>query len=108
MLKKPYHGRVGVYPCVSGSHSKHLYLQVSSGLRATVIKFTSEEPLDSLPEIYNNSNNKKLTQSPIIPFSPRKQLPVLRDAGAVPVPRRHAHYNLAGEDAWNHLGVLLR
>ena len=37
-----YLERVGVSPCVSGSHTKHPCLQVFSGLRATVIRFTYE------------------------------------------------------------------
>ncbi len=43
--RNTYRGRVGVNPCVSGSHSKHPCLQVSSGLRATVTKFTYEASL---------------------------------------------------------------
>ena len=51
-----YRERVGVYPGDSGSDSKHPYLQVSSGFRATVIKFAFEVSLVSLPEINNNNN----------------------------------------------------
>ncbi len=56
-IKEPrtlYLGRVGVIPGVSGSRSKHPCLQVSSGLQATVIKFTYKAALVSLPEIYIN------------------------------------------------------
>ena len=51
-----YQGRVGVSPCVSGSHGNHSYLQISSGLQATVIKFTYEASLVSLPEVCNNKS----------------------------------------------------
>ncbi len=47
-----YHERVGVNPSVSGSHSKHHCLQVSSGLQATVTGFTYEASLVSLLEMY--------------------------------------------------------
>ena len=43
-----------------GSHSKPCCLQVSSGLRATVIKFTNEELFASLPESFLNNNNPSL------------------------------------------------
>ena len=49
--------RVGVYAGVSGSHSKHPCLQVSSGFRATVLKCAFDASLVSLPEMYNNNNN---------------------------------------------------
>ncbi len=38
--------------------SKHPCLQVASGLRATVIKFTYEASLVSLPEKYNNNSEE--------------------------------------------------
>ena len=43
MLHNPEHieGRVGLNPGVSGSHGKQPCLQVSLGLRATVVNFTS-------------------------------------------------------------------
>ena len=49
-------GMNGAITGVSGSHSKHPCLQVSSDLQVTVIKFTS---LASLPEIYNNKNTNR-------------------------------------------------
>ena len=59
-VKEPrtYRGRVGVYPGVSGSHSKRPCLQVSSGFRATVLKCAFEGSLVSLPDMYNNNKNK--------------------------------------------------
>ncbi len=45
----------GVNPGVSGSHSKHPSLQVFLGLGASVVRFTYEASLVSLPEIYNNN-----------------------------------------------------
>ena len=54
-----YRGRVGVYPGVSGSHSKRPRLQVSSGFRATVLKCAFEASLVSIPEMYYNNNSKE-------------------------------------------------
>ena len=53
-VKEPRTLEVGVKPRVSGSLSKPPCLHVSSGLQATVIKFTYEASLVSLSEIYNN------------------------------------------------------
>ncbi len=59
-----YHGIVGVNPGISGSHtcSKHPCLQVSQGLRATLIKFTYmtyEASLVSLLEIHISMKEAK-------------------------------------------------
>ena len=64
-----FRGRVGVYPGVSGSHSKHPCLQVSSGFRATALKCAFEASLVSLPEMYNNNNILKCKRN-LPPFKP--------------------------------------
>ncbi len=46
-----YRGKIGVNPGVSGSHSKHPCLQVSSVFGAVVTKFTCEASIVLIPEI---------------------------------------------------------